>query len=104
MTREVRCRGERGESLAWSSCMDGTRATVVPSDRQSCVMSRDCETEEWSEWSDRGGQVYCDTSGQGDQRETRTRSIVSLAIGAGRPCPHLEEARPRAERLECKYR
>ena len=37
-TREVRCRGERGESLAWSACMDGTRATVVPSDRQSCVM------------------------------------------------------------------
>ena len=39
-SREVRCRGHQGESLALSACMDATRATVVPSDRQSCVMSR----------------------------------------------------------------
>ena len=73
--------------------MDGT------SDRQSFVESRDCAASEWSE------QVYCDIRGQGERGETRTRSIVSWAMGGGRPCPHLEEeARPRAERLECKYR
>ena len=104
-TREVRCRGERGESETWSACMDGTRATVVPSDRQSCVMGRDCAVSEWGEWSEGpGGQVYCDISGKGAAGETRTRSVVSPAIGEGRPCPHLTEARPIHERRECKYR
>ena len=79
--------------------MDGTRAMVVPSDRQSCVMSRDCAVSEWSEWSEGSVQVYCDIRGQGEQGETRTRSIISWAIGGGRPCPNLEEDRPRAERL-----
>ena len=66
---------------------------------------RDCAVTEWSEWSEGpGGQVYCDTRGEGEQGESRTRSIISPAIGEGRPCPHLEETRPMSERRECKYR
>ena len=48
--------------------------------------------------------MYCDTGGRGEAGELRTRHILSLAIGAGRPCPHLEETRPREQRVECKYR
>ena len=81
--------------------MDGTRATVVPSDRQTCVMDRDCVVAEWSEWSGTANAQYCDTETQG---ETRSRHIVSFSVGHGRPCPHLSETRPRDHTVECKYR
>ena len=74
-------------------------------DKNRLFCRRDCAVTEWSEWSEGpGGQVYCDTRGEGEQGESRTRSIISPAIGEGRPCPHLEETRPMSERRECKYR
>ena len=105
-TRDVLCRGEHGGAVAWSLCMDGTRATTVPADRQSCVLPRDCAVSEWGAWS-AGGAEWC--GGRGGSAgagagDTRARQILSLGAGAGRPCPHLTETRPRADPAPCRYR
>ena len=31
--------------------MDGSRATVVPADRGSCVVPRDCAVATWTAWT-----------------------------------------------------
>ena len=81
--------------------MDGTRATVVPADRQTCVMARDCVVAEWSTWTRGEHAEYCDTRVSG---ESRTRQILSLTVGDGKPCPHLTETRPSEHTRECKFR
>ena len=104
-TREVLCRGGDGESVGWSHCMDGSRATVVPADRQTCVMDRDCVVAEWSTWTRGEHAEYCDTSHADHHNgESRTRQILSLTVGDGKPCPHLTETRPSDQTRECKYR
>ena len=103
-TRDVLCRGEHGGAVAWSLCMDGTRATTVPADRQSCVLPRDCAVSEWGAWSAAGAEWCGGRGGSAGAGDTRARQILSLGAGAGRPCPHLTETRPRADPAPCRYR
>ena len=43
-TREVGCRVRAsGATVPFKECMDGSRATVVPADRRTCVVHRDCK-------------------------------------------------------------
>ena len=99
--REVLCRGEDGQSLPWSNCMDGSRATVVPAERQSCVVERDCRVGQWSDWeTDQLGE-YCQEEEAGQRRR---REILSFSAGSGRPCPHLQESRPTSGASQCKFR
>ena len=102
--RSVLCRGEEGESLPWSHCMDGSRATVVPADKQSCVMSRDCRVGQWSDWARQDNSDFCGQSGE--RRERRLRQILSFSEGAGRPCPHLQQTRPAQHQSgqQCQFR
>ena len=41
--REVLCRGRGGEVRPFSSCVDGTRSTRVPANKQTCVIDLDCQ-------------------------------------------------------------
>ena len=99
--REVLCRGEDGQSLAWSNCMDGSRATVVPAERQSCVLQRDCRVSQWSDWRRRELSQFC---GEEEVGELRSRQILTFSEGAGRACPHLQESRPLSSSSQCKFR
>ena len=38
--REVLCRDKTGRTIPFKECMDSSRATIVPADRQSCVVDR----------------------------------------------------------------
>ena len=80
--------------------MDGSRATVVPAERQSCVLSRDCRVGQWGAWSEAQHSQYC-----GEARgEARVRQILAFSAGSGRPCPHLQESRPVQQSSQCKFR
>ena len=45
------CRTSNGATTPFKECMDGSRATVVPADRGSCVVSRDCAVATWTAWT-----------------------------------------------------
>ena len=106
--RSVLCRGEAGQSLPWSRCMDGSRATVVPADKRSCVLSRDCRVGQWSDWTRPDTSDYCsqgrDNTRENTRRESRARQILVFSEGEGRPCPHLQETRPAQPGQQCQFR
>ena len=51
--RAVLCRGRAGETRRFKDCLHGSRTTVVPADRQMCLVDRDCQVV----WGDRDCQV-----------------------------------------------
>ncbi|XP_014796606.1 PREDICTED: thrombospondin type-1 domain-containing protein 7B isoform X1 [Calidris pugnax] len=84
-TRQLRCVRSDGKNAALSHCVQDP----VPLTFKSCVIARDCETSEWSSWS-----ACSRTCGWGHLTpgfRSRRRGVRSVAVGAGRPCPELEE-------------
>ncbi|KAM9235501.1 thrombospondin type-1 domain-containing protein 7B [Leptosomus discolor] len=84
-TRQVRCVRSDGKSAALSLCLQDP----VPLTFKSCVIAKDCETSEWSAWS-----ACSQTCGWGDLSpgfRSRRRGVRSVAVGAGKQCPELEE-------------
>lgn len=59
---------------------------------QACVMAKDCDVTEWSEWSTCSKECY-DPNGPNGQRY-RTRKVSQFPIGGGADCPELEEKEP----------
>ncbi|NWT41467.1 THS7B protein, partial [Chroicocephalus maculipennis] len=84
-TRQVRCVRSDGKNAALSQCVQDP----VPLTFKSCVIAKDCETSEWSSWS-----ACSQTCGWGDLApgfRSRRRGVWSVAVGAGKRCPELEE-------------
>ncbi|KAM6080416.1 thrombospondin type-1 domain-containing protein 7B isoform 5-T5 [Theristicus caerulescens] len=84
-TRQVRCVRSDGKHAVLSLCVQDP----VPLTFKSCVIAKDCETSEWSAWS-----ACSRTCGWGDLTpgfRSRRRSVRSVAVGAGKQCPELEE-------------
>ncbi|XP_072730525.1 thrombospondin type-1 domain-containing protein 7B isoform X5 [Ciconia boyciana] len=84
-TRQIRCVRSDGKNAVLSLCVQDP----VPLTFKSCVIAKDCETSEWSAWS-----ACSQTCGWGDLApgfRSRRRSVWSVAVGAGKQCPELEE-------------
>ncbi|XP_034456122.1 thrombospondin type-1 domain-containing protein 7A [Hippoglossus hippoglossus] len=87
-TREVSCVHKSGDVEALSLCSQET----LPVNFQACVITKDCDVTEWSEWSACSKECY-DPNGPKGER-TRTRKVSQFPIGGGGDCPELEEKEP----------
>uniref|UniRef100_A0A8C6SEY4 Thrombospondin type-1 domain-containing protein 7A n=1 Tax=Neogobius melanostomus TaxID=47308 RepID=A0A8C6SEY4_9GOBI len=87
-TREVNCVHKSGTVEALSFCAEAS----VPITYQACVMSKDCEVTEWSEWSACSKECY-DPNGPKGER-SRSRKVTQFPVGQGAGCPELEEREP----------
>lgn len=77
-----------GSTASISQCTQQT----LPVTYQACVISKDCEVSEWSDWSVCSKECY-DLNGRKGQR-TRTRQVQQFPVGGGAECPELEESEP----------
>ncbi|XP_032901589.1 thrombospondin type-1 domain-containing protein 7A isoform X1 [Amblyraja radiata] len=87
-TRQVTCTHKSGKTAALSLCTQ----LKLPITFQSCVVPKDCQTSEWSEWSPCSKTCYSATSPKGFR--ARTSSINQFPVGGGKECPSLEEQEP----------
>uniref|UniRef100_A0AAY4ELB3 Thrombospondin type-1 domain-containing protein 7A n=1 Tax=Denticeps clupeoides TaxID=299321 RepID=A0AAY4ELB3_9TELE len=87
-TREVMCVHKNGNTAALSLCSQES----LPVTFQACVITKDCEVSDWSDWSACSKDCY-DLNGPKGQR-TRTRTVQQFPVGGGTECPELEESEP----------
>ncbi|XP_069032136.1 thrombospondin type-1 domain-containing protein 7A [Embiotoca jacksoni] len=87
-TRDVTCVHKSGNIEALSLCSQ----EMLPVTFQACVMTKDCDVTEWSEWSLCSKKCY-DPNGPKGER-TRTRKVSQFPIDGGADCPMLEEKEP----------
>ncbi|XP_061597146.1 thrombospondin type-1 domain-containing protein 7A [Cololabis saira] len=84
-TREVTCVHKSGAIEALSLCSQ----EMLPVTFQACVIPRDCDVTEWSEWS--ACSRDCLEPNRPNGERTRTRKVSQFPIGGGADCPTLEE-------------
>uniref|UniRef100_A0A674EB22 Thrombospondin type-1 domain-containing protein 7A n=1 Tax=Salmo trutta TaxID=8032 RepID=A0A674EB22_SALTR len=59
---------------------------------QACVLTKDCEVSDWTDWSPCSKDCYELNGPMGEH--TRTRRVHLLPVGGGAECPELEEKEP----------
>ncbi|XP_005519659.1 PREDICTED: thrombospondin type-1 domain-containing protein 7B [Pseudopodoces humilis] len=84
-TRQVRCVRSDGKHAALSLCLQDP----VPVTSRSCVIPKDCTTSEWSPWSPCSRS--CGWGSLAPGLRSRSRSVRSVPMGTGKPCPELEQ-------------
>ncbi|XP_039592490.1 thrombospondin type-1 domain-containing protein 7A [Polypterus senegalus] len=87
-TRQVTCIHKNGKSTALNLCTQDK----LPVSFQSCVLTKDCEVTEWSEWGPCSKDCYDMTSPKGWR--TRNRTVKQFPVGGGAECPELEDREP----------
>ncbi|TRY88052.1 hypothetical protein DNTS_000037 [Danionella cerebrum] len=84
-TRQLRCIRSDGKDALLSFCDHDDS----PVSFRSCVMPRDCEVSDWSEWS--ACSKTCRSSDPSPGFRRRSRNLIRTPIGGGEPCPALQE-------------
>ncbi|KAI4789855.1 hypothetical protein KUCAC02_034987, partial [Chaenocephalus aceratus] len=84
-TREVSCVHKSGNVEALSLCSKDS----LPITFQACVMTKDCDVTEWSDWSACSKECYDPNKPEGDR--TRSRKVSQFPIDGGVDCPELLE-------------
>ncbi|XP_012494191.1 PREDICTED: thrombospondin type-1 domain-containing protein 7A [Propithecus coquereli] len=87
-TREVTCTNKTGKAADLSFCQQ----EKLPMTFQSCVITKECQVSEWSEWSPCSKTCHDTASPTGTR--VRTRTIRQFPIGGEKECPELEEKEP----------
>ncbi|XP_077362253.1 thrombospondin type-1 domain-containing protein 7A-like [Festucalex cinctus] len=87
-TREVTCVHKSGSVEALSLCSHES----LPVTYQACVVTKDCDVTDWSEWSACSKECYDPNGPKAEQ--TRTRKVSQFTIGGGAECPELEKTQP----------
>ncbi|TSK28216.1 Thrombospondin type-1 domain-containing protein 7A [Bagarius yarrelli] len=87
-TRDMTCVHKNGTTFEISLCDQQTSPVTY----QACVITKDCEVTEWSDWSSCSKECY-DLNGPKGVR-TRTRRIQQFNVAGGAECPSLEESEP----------
>ncbi|XP_069852689.1 thrombospondin type-1 domain-containing protein 7A isoform X3 [Dipodomys merriami] len=84
-TREVMCINKTGKAADLSFCQQEKLPITV----QSCVITKECQVSEWSEWSP--CSTTCHNTASPTGTRVRTRTIRQFPIGSENDCPELEE-------------
>ncbi|XP_037532443.1 thrombospondin type-1 domain-containing protein 7A [Nematolebias whitei] len=95
-TREVICIHRNGSSVGRNLCMPRDLPLTI----QSCILPKDCQVTEWTEWSSCSKTCVDPESLKGNR--TRRRQVLQFPVGEGEECPPLEEmesCEPRGESL-----
>nr|XP_020855680.1 thrombospondin type-1 domain-containing protein 7A isoform X4 [Phascolarctos cinereus] len=87
-TRDVMCTHRNSTTVAFSLCQQDK----LPVTFQSCVLTKECQLSEWSEWSPCSKTCFDTSSPKGNR--VRTRTIKQFPIGSDQDCPALEEIEP----------
>ncbi|XP_068190028.1 thrombospondin type-1 domain-containing protein 7A [Antennarius striatus] len=87
-TRDLSCVHKNGNVEALSLCSHQT----LPVTFQACVMTRDCDVTQWSDWSSCSKDCYSPNGPKG--QHARTRTVSQFPIGGGADCPELQEKEP----------
>ena len=64
----------------------------LPVTYQACVLAKDCEVSDWTDWSPCSKDCY-ELNGPTGERP-RTRRVHQFPVGEGEECPELEEKEP----------
>uniref|UniRef100_A0A803WA16 Thrombospondin type-1 domain-containing protein 7A n=1 Tax=Ficedula albicollis TaxID=59894 RepID=A0A803WA16_FICAL len=88
-SRTVRCLTKQDSAVVLCSYRSFCLQEPVPATSRPCVMPQDCSTSEWSPWSPCSGSCGWGSAAPG--LRSRRRSVRSVAVGNGTPCPQLEE-------------
>ncbi|KAM4689624.1 thrombospondin type-1 domain-containing protein 7A [Discoglossus pictus] len=92
-TRLVTCMHRNGKTAALSFCQQ----EKLPITFQACVIDKECQVSEWSEWG--ACSKDCNLTSPGGIH-TRKRTIKQFPIGSANECPELKETEqctPQAE-------
>ncbi|XP_014824302.1 PREDICTED: thrombospondin type-1 domain-containing protein 7A-like [Poecilia mexicana] len=84
-TREVACIHRNGSRVGRNLCIP----RELPLTIQSCVLPKDCQVTEWTDWSSCSKACADPESPRGTR--TRRRQVLQFSVGEGAECPVLEE-------------
>ncbi|XP_061918683.1 thrombospondin, type I, domain containing 7Ab [Entelurus aequoreus] len=87
-TRDVTCIHRNSSSVGRSLCSQ----REVPLTIQSCVLSKDCQVSDWSDWG-LCSKTCADPANPRGHR-TRGRQVLQFPVGDGTECPPLDEREP----------
>ncbi|KAJ8288081.1 hypothetical protein COCON_G00007400 [Conger conger] len=85
-TRQVTCIHRSGDSAEPNLCVQ----QALPMTFQSCVLTKDCEVDEWADWGPCSRDCYDPGAPSGDR--SRMRRVQQFPVGGGAECPELEES------------
>uniref|UniRef100_A0A1A7X5A7 Thrombospondin type-1 domain-containing protein 7A n=2 Tax=Iconisemion striatum TaxID=60296 RepID=A0A1A7X5A7_9TELE len=95
-TRDVVCIHRNGSRVGRNLCLP----RELPLTIQSCVLPKDCQIAEWTQWSSCSKTCVNPESPTGNR--TRRRQVLQFPVGDGAECPPLEESlscEPQGENL-----
>ncbi|KAF7657042.1 hypothetical protein LDENG_00032690, partial [Lucifuga dentata] len=87
-TREVTCIHRNGSAMARNLCTLRDSPPTV----QSCVLPKDCQVTDWTDWGPCSKTCVEPKSPRGTR--TRSRQVLQFPVGEGVECPSLEESKP----------
>lgn len=88
--RDVTCKDDSGMPVDLKNCL-GDDTHLTPPKIQACIVPVNCLVSSWSEWSVMKEGCVSQSGHVHPELRKRTREVLRVPLGDGKPCPHLEE-------------
>ncbi|KAL3836955.1 hypothetical protein ACJMK2_022357 [Sinanodonta woodiana] len=89
--RTIECLHSYGPSVNLRYCTDSIRIldTNILTTIQTCIIPQDCIVSQWSVWKPINSSCIDHLSNKRPGYMTKTRSVLQIPMGTGKPCPEL---------------
>ncbi|XP_053409281.1 thrombospondin type-1 domain-containing protein 7A-like isoform X2 [Mercenaria mercenaria] len=88
--RNIHCINTYGSIVLYKHCVEYLRSTVSQLvSSQTCIIPQDCIVSEWSQWSPHNSSCVREDGSRSQGYMVRSRSVLQIPLGAGKPCPNL---------------